>query len=219
MANRNIDIPPLFKYSYRTYKKYASFVIGVMATYFVLGIVPQIYLFLYPVEDPTIERQIVSIIALMIQLFIGLGFTKIMLYLVDGRPVQINDLVNNGRIFFHYVVGYFMFILAVGVGLMLLVLPGIYLAIRLQFYIYYIIEEGDPSFIALQKSWKATENLVIDLFLLGLIILFLNFMGSLFLGIGVILTYPITTMATSIVFLGLRDEAERIPASKFYLDE
>lgn len=219
MDNTNIDIPALFKRSFELYKKYSSFVIGVMTTYFILGMVPQVYLFLYQPTDPTFQDQLISILALFMQLFLALGFTKIMLYLVDDRPVDVNDMVNNGGIFLNYCVGYFLYFIAVGIGLFLLVLPGIYVAIRFLFYPYYIIENNDPSFIALQKSWKATEGWVLELFLFGICILALNFMGTILLGIGVIFTYPLTTMATAIVFLGLRERAIQIPTEKYLPEE
>jgi len=215
MAERNIDIPPLFKYPYQLFKKYASFIIGVMTTFFILGLMPQVYLFLYAPTEPTFESQFISITALLVQLFLALGFTKIMLYLVDDRAVEVNDLINNGRIYFSYVVAHFMYIIAVGIGLFLLIIPGIYLALRLLFYPYYIIEYGDPSYIAMQKSWQATEGWTLELFIFGVCVLGLNFLGALCFGIGVIVTYPITTMATAIVFKGLDNEADEIPAEEY----
>lgn len=217
MPDRNIDIPPLFKYPFRIFREHTSFIIGVMTTYFVLGVVPQVYFFLYAPKDPTVGEQIFSIIALLVQLFIALGFIKIMLYLVDKeRAVDIQDLVNNGRIFFSYVVAYFMFMIAFALGFMLFIVPGIYLYIRLQFYPYYIIEHGDPSYIALQKSWFATKNLELELFLFGVCVVFINLLGVLCLGLGVIFTYPLTTMATAIVYKGLEAEEKNIPTREYY---
>lgn len=215
MASLNIDIPPLFKYAYRLFRQHLSFVVGVMSTYFVLGMIPQVYLFAYQPAEPNIEYQIISIVALMVQLFIALGFTKIMLYLVDGRPVEVNDLINNGALFLNYTVAYFIFFIAVAIGLVLFIVPGIYLAIRLQFYPYYIIEEQAPSFIALQKSWQATGGFILELVLFGACMLCINFVGALLLGIGVIVTYPITTMATAVIFRGLYQGADRIPTDPY----
>lgn len=217
MSARSIDIPPLFKYSFRLFREHTSFIIGVMITYFVIGIVPQIYFFLYAPQEPTIGDQIVSIIATLVQLFIALGFIKIMLFLVDPEhTVDISDLLSNGQMFFSYVVAYFMFMIAIFVGVALFVLPGIYLYLRLQFYPYYIIEQGDPSFRALQKSWYATQAMELELFLFGICVLFINIVGLLCVGVGVIFTYPLTTMATAVVYKGLEAGAEDIPTQTYY---
>ena len=215
MAARNIDIPPLFKYSFAKYKQYISFVIGVMTTYFILGMIPQVYLMLDAPKEPTLQYQIISLLFLLVRLFLALGFTKIMLFLIEDRPVEINDMVNNLRIFLNYITAYFLFTIAVVVGLFLLIVPGIYLAIRLQFYPYYIIEYGDPSYVALQKSFYATKNLTLELFVFGLCVVIANVVGAFLLGIGVIFTYPLTTMATAIVFKGLEQEATQIPTAGF----
>ncbi|HYW34883.1 MAG TPA: hypothetical protein VE868_05690 [Balneolaceae bacterium] len=215
MPKLNINIPPLLKYSIQVYRKYASFVFGVMVTYFALGLLPEVYIYFFTPKNPTTESQIVSFIAAMVRLFLSLGFTKIMYYLIDDRAVKVNDLVNNGRIFLSYIVAYFLYFFAVLIGLFLLIIPGIYLAVRLQFYPYYIIKEEDTSFTALRKSWYVTEGFIYELVLFGASVLLLNFLGAVFLGIGLILTYPITSMATAIVFNELEAEAEQIPTSKY----
>lgn len=218
MPEHKIDIPSLFKIGIRIFRTYASFVIGVTATFFVLGVVPNFYLLMNAPAEPTTESQILSMVFLLLRLFLTLGLTKVMLFLADDRPVEVKDLINNGRIFLSYAVGYFIFIIAVGIGLFLLIVPGIYLAIRLQFFPYYMIEEGDTSFIALQKSWHATEEWMIELFLFGLCVVVLNILGAFFLGIGLIFTYPLTMLATSIVFLGMEDDAESLPQARFEKD-
>ncbi len=214
MPEHKIDIPSLFKIGVRIFRTYASFVIGVAATFFVLGVVPNFYLLANAPAEPTIESQVLSMIFLLLRLFLALGLTKVMLFLADDRPVEVKDLVNNGRIFLSYAAGYFIYIIAVGIGLFLLIVPGIYLAIRLQFFPYYTIEYGDTSFIALQKSWYATEEWMMSLFLFGLCVVVLNILGALLFGIGLIITYPLTTIVTAIVFIGLENKMQHIPSDE-----
>lgn len=215
MSKHSINIPELYKFSYRQFKKYSSFVLGVSVSYFVLAVVPQIYFMLQAPQEPTVQGQVSSFIMCLIQLFLALGFTKIMLLLVEDRQVEIVDMVNNFNIFLSYFVASFLYGLAVALGLLLLIVPGIYIAIRLQFYHYYIIEDQDHSFAALKKSYDATEDMAIELFIFGLTVFLLNLAGVLFFGLGMLITYPITTMAGAVIYRSLVMDSEHIPGKAF----
>lgn len=211
MDQRTIDITALYKYSFAKFKQYASFVIGISVTYYVVAVIPQVYFLLSAPAEPTTESQLTSFILTLVQLYLGVGFIKIMLYLIDDRYVSVADLINNLRIFLSYFVASFLYGIGVFVGLFLLVVPGIWVAIRFQFYPYYIIENGDHSFLALQKSYYDTQNLTLDLLLFGITVVIINFIGLLIFGIGVILTYPLTTMATAVIYKSLIENSRHIP--------
>lgn len=215
MPDSSIDFVELFKASFHKYKKYASFVIGAMATYFVLAIVPQIYYMLQAPQEPTTQSQLFSILLTVIQLFLSLGFIKVMLLLIDDAYVEVGDLFNNFQPFLNYFIAYFIYMFAVAIGLFLLIIPGIFIAIRFQFYPYFILEGNDTSIGALQKSYYLTDNLTIELLLFGIVVIALNVMGILTFGVGIIFTYPLTTMATAIIYKSLRNEADYIPAERF----
>lgn len=218
MKQRSIDLIQLFKYSFQQYKKYASFVIGIMVTYFVLAIVPQIYFFQYFWGDSSTKAQIISGIITVTQLFLSLGFIKIMLHLVDDQHVQVRDMFNNWRPFFSYFVGYFLYMLGIMLGLFLFILPGIFIAVRFMFYPYFILKENHSAFTALQKSYYLSEEMTLELFLFGVVIVTLNIVGALLLGIGILFTYPLTTMAMAVVFQSLVGEADRIPSDQYQLE-
>lgn len=217
MAQDSIDLVALFKFSFSQYKKYASFIIGAMLTLFVLAIVPQIY-FMFNVPDPpTTKSQFISLLLTAIQLFLTLGFTKIMLLLIQDEYVEVADMFNNFRPFLSYFVASFLYGIAVALGTLLLVIPGIFIAIRFQFYPYLILEEDLSSFIALQKSYNLSQNLTLELLLLGIVIIAINIAGMLFFGIGIVLTYPLTTMATAIVYKSLTEGEQTIPTESYRL--
>ncbi|NGP75560.1 hypothetical protein G3570_02870 [Balneolaceae bacterium YR4-1] len=212
---RTIDIQAIYKYSYRQFKKYASFLIGVTVTYYVLAVVPRIYFYFQTPEEPTGEAQLISMILTMVQLYLGLGFTRVVLLLLDDNFAEVSDMFNGFRMFISYFVASFLYGIGVLAGLFLLVVPGIYVAIRFQFYPYYIIEQGDSGIIALQKSFQATKYLTMDLFLFGITVVAANALGVALLGIGIIFTYPITTMATAIIYKGLLNETQHLPEERY----
>ncbi len=215
MEKRSIDLIQLFKYSYQQFKKYMSFVIGAMLTLFVLAYLPQIYFMMHAPQNPTTESQVLSLILMLVQAFLTLGFTKIILLLVQDKFVEVADMFNNFKIFLSYFVASFLYGIAIFLGILLLVLPGIFIAIRFQFYPYFIIEEGVSSFTALQKSYNLSQNLTVELFLLGVVVITLNIAGILLLGIGIIFTYPLTSMATAVVFKGITEKADKIPTDAY----
>lgn len=215
MQERTIDIQACYKYSYRQFKKYASFIIGITVTYYVLAVIPQIYFYFRAPEEPTMQSQVISLILTFIQLYLGLGFTKIVLLLLDDRYAEVSTMLSSFRMFISYFVASFLYGFGVLAGLILLVIPGIFVAIRFQFYPYYIIEHGDSGFIALQKSYYATQKLTLDLFLFGITVLAANILGAALMGIGIIFTLPITTMATAVIYKGLLDETQHLPNERY----
>lgn len=215
MAQNSIDLVPLFKFSFHQFKKYASFVIGAMLTFFVLAILPQIYFMAQVPDEPNAQAQFTSFLLTLVQLFLSLGFIKIMLLLVQDEYVEVADMFNNFRPFLSYFVASFLYGIATFVGLLLLVIPGIFIAIRFQFYPYFILEENVSSFTALQKSFYLSQNLTLELFLLGAVVIILNLVGILLFGVGIVLTYPLTTMATAIVYKSLTEERDSIPSDSY----
>lgn len=215
MEQRSINLVLLFKFSYQQFRKYASFVFGAMLTLYVLAFVPQFYYVLRVPEDPTTQSQTVRLILMLIQLFLSLGFTKIMLRLVQDKYVEVVDMFNNFRPFLSYFIASFLYGLAVMAGLFLLIVPGIFVAIRFQFYPYFILENGDRSLEALYKSYQASQNLTLELFLFGVVVVVLNIVGMLLFGIGVLFTYPLTTLATATVYKSLITDADAIPTPSY----
>lgn len=215
MSQTSIDLVQLFKYSFNQYKKYASFVIGAMLTFFVLAILPQIYFVGQVPDEPDTQAQFMSFLLTLIQLFLSLGFIKIMLRLVQDDYVEVIDMFNNFKPFLSYFVASFLYGISVALGILLLIIPGIFIAIRFQFYPYFILENNDSSFAALQKSFYLSQNLTLELLLLGIVVIALNIAGILLFGVGVILTYPLTTMAIAVVYKSLIEEGQNIPSDSY----
>lgn len=215
MLQNSIDLVSLFKFSFQQFTKYASFVIGAMLTFFVLAILPQIYFMAQVPNEPNTQAQFISFLITLVQLFLSLGFIKIMLLLVQDEYVEVADMFNNFRPFLSYFVASFLYGIAIVIGLLLLVIPGIIIAIRFQFYPYFILEENVSSFTALKKSFYLSQNLTFELFLLGAVVIALNLAGILLFGVGIILTYPVTTMAIAVVYKSLTEEGQSIPSDSY----
>ena len=86
-------------------------------------------------------------------------------------------------------------------GLLLLVVPGIYLAIRLQYYKFLIVDKENISpVMALKESWRMTEGHTWNLFLFMLLIILINFIGAMLLGIGLFVSVPVSLIAYAFLY-------------------
>jgi hypothetical protein len=75
-----------------------------------------------------------------------------------------------------------------------LLLPAIYIAIRLMFFQAFIVEEDAGIIDSLKKSWKITKGQEVSLFLFGLVSLGLTIVGCLLFLIGLFVAIPLIYM-------------------------
>lgn len=85
--------------------------------------------------------------------------------------------------------------IAIFVGLLLLVVPGIIAAILFTFIAYIVIEEGKGPVDALKRSMEITKGSRWKLFQLGFVTLLLNIVGLLALVVGLFVTIPVSFLA------------------------
>ena len=149
------------------------------------------------------------VLNLLVQLIIGslftLGFIRNMFQTMDGEEPQFSAYGQEARKFLHYLVANILYSIIVCIGIVLLIIPGIYLAIRLQFFQQYIVSEERCSAIdALKKSWELTQGQAMPLFLLALVQIGLTLLGLILLVVGLFVAIPLIVMMQCYVFRKLR---------------
>lgn len=105
-----------------------------------------------------------------------------------------------------YIVGTFLLFSLVSVGLALLVVPGVYVAIRFQFTPYLIVDRGMGPIEAFKAAWSMTRGLGLELFLFLLSIVGLNILGAVPLGLGLLITVPVVFLAHAMVYRDLASQ-------------
>lgn len=149
--------------------------------------------------NKNVVADVFSIGIWIVLLLATIGYIKMTLDIVDGKAVTIKVLFTEYRLFLKYLGGMLLVVFIVSLGLIFLVIPGIFLAIRLQLWQYYILEGAGPI-EALKKSWTATKGSMLRLVELGLVLLFVNVLGLMVIGLGLIVTGPVTALAMASVY-------------------
>lgn len=137
-----------------------------------------------------------SVMSIIVSIFIQIGTTNFTLKAHDDvTNAHVRDLLML-KGFWRYVGASILVFLAVIAGLILLIVPGIILALALSFVTYLVIDRGLGPVSAFKESMAITKGNRWSLFVLGLAIFGLNLLGLLALVIGLVVTIPVSMLAS-----------------------
>ncbi len=186
------------RFGWNTFKAHSGFFISVLAAVLLINLGLNAIGAL--VSDSAALSLLVGVVSWILQVLISIGLLRIPLKFLDGQKGEFGDLVSGGRWFVNYLIASVLYALMVLGGLVLLIVPGIILGIRFQFFGYLIVDKNLGATEALKKSWAMTKGSVWDLFLLGVVLALLNLAGALVLMVGLFVSVPVTILAMAFVY-------------------
>lgn len=99
----------------------------------------------------------------------------------------------------NFIIGFIIFGILVGIGLVLLVIPGLFLLVSLFFWMLYVAVEDENFIDAFQHSWALTKGNRLELFLLGLVVAIISLViSAIFGGPGTIIGGSLGIIITQI---------------------
>ncbi|MFB6301412.1 MAG: hypothetical protein ABEH78_00910 [Haloferacaceae archaeon] len=131
--------------------------------------------------SPLVAAGIGAVFALL-SAFLTVGALRI--FLTDEREHLPTEAFTRriGWVLLNVVIGGIVFGLAVAIGLVLLIVPGVFLMVALAFWTVVVVDE-DTSFVTgFRRSWRLTSGRRLRLFLLGLVVLVIVFVVNLAFG-------------------------------------
>lgn len=162
------------------------------------------------VEHEEFILLVVSLISIFVTMLLELGLIALYLKLMDtDQEGKIAELFSQYRLFWRYLGGTILYVVMVIFGLILLIIPGIYLALKYQFFVYLLVDKNMKVFEALQTSARMTAGEKWQLLGLSLALLALNIAGALALLIGLLVTIPVSALAYVYVYRKLSKRLEQ----------
>jgi hypothetical protein len=142
-------------------------------------------------------------------LFSGMlvGLHVMALKSVDGEIPRVGDLFGSLECGPAYLLAFSIYCLAVSGGLTLLIVPGIYLAIRYCLFAQVITDTSASALAALRKAAALAHGNWAPLGALFLIAFLLNIAGMSLLGIGLIISFPVSLLAIAGFYRSLQPAA------------
>ena len=203
---KTFSISGALKFGWEKTKSNFLFILGVTALSFIISMLSgQIQEVLG--EGAPVVGMILFVLGYIVSSVLTIGYYKIFLKLHDGQHADFKDLYQHYKLFWGYLVTSVIYGVAVVIGLILFVIPGIYLAIKYMFALVILIDEETISATdALKKSSDITLGVKWSLFGFLLLLILINLIGIALLGIGLLVTIPISTFATVYIFRRLSHE-------------
>ena len=132
------------------------------------------------------------------------GFMQLCLDLYDGKQVRYADIFSKLNLSINFLFVQLVYLVMVLVGLVLLIVPGAYLGTKYTFYAF-TFAEGNPNLKqSFQESAVLSEKSMGFLFWFSMLMLLFNILGASVLGIGLIITLPISLLMKAYIYRHLQ---------------
>ena len=155
---------------------------GLLIGYYFLIFLLNSFSFLFFAKQSTSNGPLISnFIYLLLSGIFSLGYLKIVFQVLDQEEPLFSMFFQNASKIITYIIASFFLAIIVIAGMCLFVLPGLYLAIRLQFFLEFIVDENAGAIESLRKSWEITKDQAFPLALLNIAMLLTLSLGIILL--------------------------------------
>lgn len=186
------------RFGWQTTKKHLRFLLGVMLVVGVVYVMPG--LFQEPVKALPLLSLLIGLSFLFLEMVMDLGLIKISLKLHDHKSAKLRDLFIAYPLLFKYLAASILYGFIVVYGFVFFIIPGIIFMIKLQYYSYLIVDKGVGPIEALKRSWAITRGVKWNLFLFGLLLTSLLFLGALAFIVGLLIAAPVALVSNAFVY-------------------
>ena len=145
---------------------------------------------------------LVGLVLSVLSAICTVGLLAISIKLVRGQRAAYEDIIPNWHIVWRFALVSIVSGVFIILGLVLLIIPGIYLMLRLSMAKMAVIENKHLKiFDALHQSTLMTHGVKWELLGLFLVLLLINILGAIPFGLGLLVTIPVSLLSVSHVYV------------------
>jgi len=133
--------------------------------------------------------------------------TRVALDIHDKDAAEFSEMEGLVRQAASYILARILYVLIVLIGTVFLVVPGVIAALMFFYTGYIVVDKGTGPLEALKQSHAITDGAKWDLFLFSLALLVVNFIGAMVVIVGLLVSVPVSLMASVYVYRRLSPAA------------
>ncbi len=199
MGERKFSTGSAIRCGWDAMKSNIGFFIGLLIIAFLIENLPGIIANFASRDFPVISFML-YLAGWLLGFVIQMGLIRVSLKFCDGIKGKLDDLLSSFNLLLPFIAGSIVYALIILVGFILFIIPGIIWGIKFSLFPYFIVDKGLGPIDAIKASSRATMGAKWDLFLFGLLLGLINFVGALVFLIGLFATIPTTMVAYAYVY-------------------
>ncbi|NJL46726.1 MAG: hypothetical protein HC929_03515 [Leptolyngbyaceae cyanobacterium SM2_5_2] len=157
------------------------------------------------------QGQGLNLVASILNPVLAAGYYCVAFQIARNRPKSFSDFFNGFKKFLPLFLTSLVSGLLIALGLVFLIVPGIYLAVSYMFAQLFVIDKNMNFWSAMETSRRLITKKWFAFFGLGILLFLLVLAGVLILGIGALVTVPLATCVLAAAYediVGLNSVAE-----------
>jgi hypothetical protein len=147
------------------------------------------------------------------QAFLSVGTIRLGVSAARGERPDFGIVFSGADRMFSMLGVYILLGLAVGLGFILLIVPGVILLFGFYLATYFCVDQKASPVDALKQSWEAMKGEKLKIFLFFLVVALMFFVGLLACGVGVLVAMAIANVALGIIYTRLSGTSPAPPAA------
>lgn len=153
------------------------------------------------------------LVSMVLQTFLGLGTISLFLKAHESPDSAEIQHLWHPQPFWKYLAASLLTGLAIMVGLVLLIVPGIIAMLMFVFTTYVVVDRELDPIAAMKESIRITKGSRLNLLILLVLLALLNIAGALLLFVGLLVTIPLTSLALVHAYRTLEHSASEVVAT------
>lgn len=145
-----------------------------------------------------------------LQVGVTLAFIRTALEVHDGEHARLNDLGRLLKDYLPFLLTIVLYALVVAAGFILLVVPGFIWGLQFGFAPFLVVDRKLDPLEAMKESSRITRGHKWQLLGFALMLFGINLLGAIALGIGLLLTIPLSWLAIAFVYRKLERATVRV---------
>ncbi len=208
----NFPASGLIGQAFELWKKHVVFTWMILGTMVAVSIV-------FAIITPKDGSAVISLISSLVSLFIELGVISLLFKLVrTGEEGDIKEIISQKEIYPQAILGSIIYYIMMVIGLILLFIPGIYVAVRFAMLPYVFVDQKLGWKEALNEASRLSEGNRMNIFGFILLLVAMNIAGLLCL-VGLLVSIPVSMIATTMLYEYLKKEKSGVKEEEVKVEE